>query len=226
MNPWHMVFLNDMISSSSEYLLLLHEFAMAYIVAITVMVMFMFITIITPKSYTLKSAHMNLTEFIWTVLPMVILMAMALPTVKILYSNEDAHWPDLTVKVMGAQWYWNYEYSDFENMNFDSYMTQQEDLTTGKMRLLDTDNHLILPYKIMTRLIISSNDVIHSFALPQFSMKMDAIPGRLNQMFILPNKPMITYGQCSEICGVNHSFMPICLEAISTDNFLKWISTK
>nr|QDH52424.1 cytochrome c oxidase subunit 2 [Gordionus wolterstorffii] len=226
MNPWLGIFLNDMMSSTSEYLLILHEFAMSFIAGITLMVLFMFTSIFFSKKLALKTPHANLMEFLWTLSPMVILLSMAFPTIKVLYCNEDSHWPDLTIKVMGAQWFWNYEYSDFENINFDSYMTQETDLDSSQTRLLDSDNHLILPYKIMTRLIVSSNDVIHSFSLPQFSLKMDATPGRLSQIFMMPKKPLISYGQCSEICGVNHSFMPICLESISIFDFISWVKTK
>nr|QDH52398.1 cytochrome c oxidase subunit 2 [Chordodes sp. VVA-2019] len=221
MNPWRSFFLHDMMSSTSEYLLILHEFAMTFITGITIMVFYMFMTIFLLKMNALKNPHTNLMEFLWTMSPMMILLSMAFPTIKILYCNEDNHWPDLTIKVMGAQWYWNYEYSDFENLNFDSYMT-----TESTPRLLNTDNHLIIPYKIMNRFMISSNDVIHSFSLPQFSLKMDAIPGRINQIFLLPKKAMISYGQCSEICGVNHSFMPICLEAINMNDFINFIKNK
>nr|YP_009679953.1 cytochrome c oxidase subunit II [Gordionus alpestris]QDH52411.1 cytochrome c oxidase subunit 2 [Gordionus alpestris]CAK6681846.1 CDS-2 [Gordionus sp. m RMFG-2023] len=224
MNPWRALFLQDMLSSSSEHLIILHHFAMSFIVGVTIMVFFMCVAVTISKTFVIKTTHMNMTEFLWTTTPMVVLMAMALPTVKVLYSNEDSHWPDLTIKVMGSQWYWNYEYSDFMNLNFDSYMTQESDLTLNSQRLLDSDNHVIIPYKIMTRMMISSSDVIHSFSLPQFSVKMDAVPGRINQIFIMPKKPLITYGQCSEICGVNHSFMPICLEAVSTSNFINWIN--
>nr|YP_011018273.1 cytochrome c oxidase subunit II [Parachordodes pustulosus]WQH58890.1 cytochrome c oxidase subunit II [Parachordodes pustulosus] len=225
MNPWRSLFLQDMLSSTSEYLLILHEFAMTFITGITIMVFYMFTTIFLSRHITLKSPHTNLMEFLWTLSPMLILLSMAFPTIKILYSNEDMHWPDLTIKVMGAQWYWNYEYSDFENINFDSFMSQPSE-TSDFPRLLDTDNHLIIPYKIMTRFMVSSNDVLHSFSLPQFSLKMDAVPGRLNQIFLMPKKSMLSYGQCSEICGVNHSFMPICLESININDFMNWIKNK
>lgn len=152
--------------------------------------------------------HGTLLEIIWTIIPSVILFLIAIPSFALLYSMEEVLEPQLTVKVIGNQWYWSYEYPHL-NLRTDSYMLASKDLSRGELRLLAVDNPLYLPIETNIRLIITAKDVIHSFAVPSLGLKVDAVPGRLNQLACYINRTGIFYGQCSELCGVNHGFMPI-----------------
>lgn len=166
----------------------------------------------------------QIIEIIWTVLPIILLIYLVIPSLKILYLTDEIINPYLTVKVLGHQWYWSYEYSDFINLNFDSFIEKNFD--NKIFRLLDVDNRIILPINLNLRILLSSLDVIHSFTVPSIGVKVDCVPGRLNQININLNRPGLFYGQCSEICGVNHRFMPIVIERNSIDNFLEWIRFK
>lgn len=147
-------------------------------------------------------------------------MFLAIPSLKILYLTDEINHPILSIKVLGHQWYWRYEYNDFKNLEFDSFIIKFEN---NEFRLLDVDNRLILPIKNQIRLLVNSLDVIHSFAIPRLGLKVDAVPGRINQISICINRPGLYYGQCSEICGVNHRFIPIVIERTRLVNFLDWI---
>lgn len=162
-------------------------------------------------------------ELIWTILPAIILIFIALPSLQILYLLDETIFPSLTIKSVGHQWYWSYEYSDFKNIEFDSYI----ELPNNKFsfRLLDVDNRIIIPFKTKTRILVTSTDVIHSWTIPSLGVKIDATPGRLNQTRFSINTPGLIFGQCSEICGANHSFMPIVIERISPSSFIKWINS-
>lgn len=166
-------------------------------------------------------------EFIWTLIPALVLVQVALPSLILLYILDDSSSCRLTMKVIGHQWYWRYEYSDFWNKNkvieFDSVIVKEEDLAVGEFRLLETDNRPVLPYLIQIRTLVSSSDVLHSWAVPRLGVKADANPGRLNQLKFLSYRPGVAYGQCSEICGANHRFIPIALEFVNNKDFLKWI---
>ena len=180
-----------------------------------------------PKRFT----HSSLLEIIWTIIPAIILLFMAIPSFSLLYSLDESINPDLTLKVIGHQWYWSYEYSDYnaadgESINFDSYMIPEEDLEPGNLRLLEVDNRIVLPVETHVRVVITSADVLHCWAIPSFGIKMDACPGRLNQTSMFIKREGVYYGQCSEICGVNHGFMPICIEAVSLEDYVAWISSK
>ena len=174
--------------------------------------------------------HGTVLELIWTVTPALILIAIAFPSFRLLYLMDEVISPTLTIKVVGHQWYWSYEYSDFitdsgESIDFDSYMIPESDLELGQFRLLDVDNKLIVPVDCHVRLIVTGADVIHSFAVPSLGLKLDCVPGRLNQVSFLCERPGTFYGQCSEICGVWHGFMPIVVEAVSSPEFLVWIDS-
>jgi cytochrome c oxidase subunit 2 len=161
-------------------------------------------------------------EIIWTVVPALILLVIALPSLRLLYLIDEVAEPSLTLKAVGHQWYWSYEYSDFTNIEFDSYMLPESELRGG-IRLLEVDNRVVLPYLSRVRILIRAADVLHSWTIPRLGVKADAIPGRLNQLNLVFNRPGIFYGQCSEICGANHSFIPIRVEAVSLRSFLNWI---
>ena len=154
-------------------------------------------------------------------------MIIAIPSFALLYSLDEIINPSMTLKVIGHQWYWSYEYSDSSNpenaFNFDSYMKSEEDLTLGNFRLLEVDNRIVLPTKIHIRLLVTAADVLHSWAVPSLGIKVDACPGRLNQVFLFLKREGVFYGQCSEICGINHGFMPIVVQSVQLDKFISYL---
>nr|AQP27951.1 cytochrome c oxidase subunit 2 [Dicuspiditermes nemorosus] len=166
----------------------------------------------------------QMIETVWTIAPAIILVFIAIPSLRLLYLMDEIHSPVMTLKAVGHQWYWSYEYSDFTKLEFDSYMIQQEDQQINTFRLLDTDNRIVLPMNSPIRLIVTAADVLHSWTVPSLGVKTDATPGRLNQVSFSINRPGLLYGQCSEICGANHSFMPIVVESVSTNQFINWVS--
>ncbi len=170
--------------------------------------------------------HGTVLEIVWTILPVFVLIAIAVPSFALLYSIDELIEPTLTVKIIGHQWYWSYEYSDYAegDLMFDSYMLTEEDLEPGQLRLLDVDRKLWLPTFTHIRLLVTASDVIHSWAVPSFGVKMDCLPGRLNQVSLFIKREGVFYGQCSELCGVNHGFMPIAVKAVPIDLFNFWVS--
>jgi len=185
--------------------------------------------------------HETTLEIIWTVIPSIVLFLIAVPSFAMLYSMDEVLYPYLTFKAIGHQWYWSYEISDYGHsidrgnglteyepytISIDSNMTIKEDLINSQLRLLETDNSIILPDNVHIRGLITSMDVLHSWAVPAFGVKLDAVPGRLNQVGIYINRTGNFYGQCSELCGVNHGFMPISVKVISIDEYLTWIKDK
>ena len=182
----------------------------------------------TPQRFT----HSSLLEIIWTILPAVILILIAVPSFALLYSLDEILDPQITLKIVGHQWYWSYEYSDYlttqsdEGFGFDSYLLSADDLTPGAFRLLEVDNRVILPVNTHIRLLVSAADVLHSWAVPSFGIKVDACPGRLSQASLFLKREGVFYGQCSEICGINHGFMPIVVKSVSISEYLAWLSVK
>jgi len=156
----------------------------------------------------------------------------AVPSFNLLYSLDETIDPAVTLKVVGHQWYWSYEYSDYatleggDSLNFDSYMLPEDDLTQGSFRLLEVDHRVTLPVNSHIRVLVTAADVLHSWAVPSFGIKVDACPGRLNQVSLYIKREGVYYGQCSEICGVNHGFMPIVVKGVSVDDYISWIATK
>jgi cytochrome c oxidase subunit 2 len=175
--------------------------------------------------------HGTFIEVIWTITPSLILMVIAIPSFALLYSVDEVLDPAVTFKVIGHQWYWSYEYSDFcnkdgESIVFDSYMLNDDDLVEGQLRLLEVDNRVVLPIKTHIRALVTSVDVIHSWAVPSLGIKMDACPGRLNQVSIYITREGTFFGQCSEICGIQHGFMPIVVQGVSVNNFIIWVNSQ
>jgi cytochrome c oxidase subunit 2 len=173
--------------------------------------------------------HGQTLEIIWTIFPGVVLLIMAFPSFILLYINDEVLTPSLTIKVVGLQWYWKYEYSDFvgntgETIEYESYVIPEDMLEEGQLRLLDTDTSIVVPVDTHIRFIVTANDVIHSFALPSLGIKVDATPGRLNQVSALIERTGVFYGQCSELCGVNHGLMPIKLECVPIGDFVEWLN--
>lgn len=176
--------------------------------------------------------HGTLIEIVWTVLPSLILVLVAIPSFALLYSIDEVIDPAITLKVVGHQWYWSYEFCDYtqgddaEAINFDSYMIATDDLEVGELRLLEVDNRVVLPKQTHVRILVTAADVLHSWAIPSLGVKMDACPGRLNQTSLFMFREGVFYGQCSEICGTNHGFMPIVVESASLDKYVSWIDSK
>ena len=172
--------------------------------------------------------HGHIIERIWTTIPVLILLIITVPCLILLYRLDELDSSSLRIKVIGHQWFWKYEITDFwinnESIEFDCYIVPSNELGEGIVRLLDTDNRPSLPYLTQIRVLVSRSDVLHSWAVPSLGIKIDAIPGRLNQVKLLSYKPGLVYGQCSEICGANHSFIPIVLEFIRAEDFLAWLS--
>nr|YP_010688320.1 cytochrome c oxidase subunit II [Cheiloneurus elegans]WBR65748.1 cytochrome c oxidase subunit II [Cheiloneurus elegans] len=221
MSLWTNLALQDGNSSIMENLILFHDYAMLVIMMIVVLILYVLVFMVFNKYINRFMFEGQLIEIIWTIVPMVFLFFLVFPSLKILYLGDEVFNPFMTIKSLGHQWYWSYEYSDFKDLEFDSFMIS--DLDRFSFRLLDVDNNLVVPMNLNLRMLVSSLDVIHSFAIPSVGIKIDAIPGRINQMMINLNRVGLYYGQCSEICGINHSFMPIVLEVNKMENFLNWV---
>jgi len=171
-----------------------------------------------------KTTHNTLLEVVWTIFPIIILLAIAVPSFKLLYLEDVVPEADVTVKAIGNQWYWTYEYPDNGDFSFDAnILSDEEDAAAGLPRLLATDNHIVVPVNKTVRIIVTANDVIHSWALPAFGVKIDAIPGRLNESWFKVEREGIYYGQCSELCGKDHGFMPIMVEVVSEAKYQAWL---
>nr|YP_009513817.1 cytochrome c oxidase subunit II [Pseudoniphargus carpalis]AXH38195.1 cytochrome c oxidase subunit 2 [Pseudoniphargus carpalis] len=218
MPTWAMLMFQDSASPSMEQLIFFHDFAMIVVSMITALVGLNLVFISTYKLTDRLLLQSQITEIVWTLLPVFILLSVALPSLQALYLLDDPFSPNISVKAIGHQWYWSYEYSDFQDIVFDSYM-----LNEASIRLLETDNSLILPTHSQIRVITTASDVIHSWAVPSLGIKADAVPGRLNQLMFVINRPGMFFGQCSEICGANHSFMPIKIEAVPMKYFIDWV---
>nr|WIF29423.1 cytochrome c oxidase subunit II [Paraechinus micropus] len=214
--------LQDATSPIMEELLYFHDHTLMIVFLISSLVLYIISAMLTTNLIHTNTVDAQEIETVWTILPAIILILIALPSLRILYMMDEMNNPSLTMKTLGHQWYWSYEYSDFEDLSFDSYMIPTSDLKPGMFRLLEVDNRIILPTDINTRILISSEDVLHSWAIPSLGIKTDAIPGRLNQATLMITRPGVYYGQCSEICGANHSFMPITIEAIPLNQFEEW----
>nr|AGG40650.1 cytochrome c oxidase subunit II [Atta laevigata]ASY95846.1 cytochrome c oxidase subunit II [Atta opaciceps] len=222
MNTW-LISLQDSNSPTYDLMIFFHDFAMIILTYITILILFITFSLMSNKFINRFLLENQTIEIVWTILPMFILIAMAIPSIKVLYLTDEIFNVNLTVKALGHQWYWSYEFSDFSNIDFDSFMIPTNQLMNNEFRLLDVDNRCILPYKYPIRILTTSMDVIHSWAIPALGIKMDSIPGRLNQSLLFMNRPGLFFGQCSEICGTNHSFMPIAIESTNLINFKNWI---
>lgn len=217
---WSNLNLQNRNSPLIEQLIFFHDHSILILILITNLVRYIIISLIFNKFNNYFFLSGQLIEAIWTILPILILLLIAFPSLKILYLIEETNKPFISIKAIGHQWYWKYEYSNF-NLEFDSYLNN--DNVNRNFRLLDTDNRIIIPFNYIVRIIITAIDVLHSWTIPSLGIKVDATPGRLNQLNFLINRSTILYGQCSEICGANHSFIPITIERISLKYFIKWL---
>jgi cytochrome c oxidase subunit II len=169
-----------------------------------------------------RRTHNSVLEIAWTAIPVLILVVIAIPSFKLLYFMDRVVDPEMTLKAIGRQWYWSYEYPDQGNFTFDAYMIAEQDLKEDQLRLYDVDNPVVLPVDTDIRLLTTASDVIHSWAMPALGVKMDAVPGKVNETWLRINEPGVYYGQCSELCGDYHAFMPIKIEAVSKEDFEAW----
>nr|UDU84710.1 cytochrome c oxidase subunit II [Pyrgopsella youngi] len=224
MSTWAQLNFQDSASPLMEELISFHDHTMLVLTLVTTLVGYIILTMFSNKFIDRFLLEGHLIEVIWTVIPAFLLIFIALPSLHLLYLLDEYDNPSLTIKSMGHQWYWSYEYSDFLDVEFDSYMIPTKELDINQFRLIEVDNRMIVPMNTYIRILVSSTDVIHSWTVPSLSIKADAIPGRLNQLTFMINRPGLFFGQCSEICGANHSFMPIVVESISMNSFLNWIN--
>nr|BCD55742.1 cytochrome oxidase subunit 2 [Emberiza yessoensis yessoensis] len=213
--------LQDASSPIMEELMGFHDHALMVALAICSLVLYLLTHTLTEKLSS-NTVDAQVIELIWTILPAMVLITLALPSLRILYMMDEINEPDLTLKAIGHQWYWTYEYTDLKELTFESYMIPTTDLPLGHFRLLEVDHRVVVPMSSTVRVIVTADDVIHSWAVPSLGVKTDAIPGRLNQTSFFASRPGVYYGQCSEICGANHSFMPIVVEFTPLANFESW----
>nr|QWK39724.1 cytochrome c oxidase subunit II [Omorgus chinensis]UFR81803.1 cytochrome c oxidase subunit II [Trogidae sp.] len=224
MATWKSISLQDSASPLMEQLTFFHDHTILILLMITVLVGYLMSSLFFNKYNYRFLLEGQVIEIIWTILPAMTLIFIALPSLRLLYLLDEINNPLISIKSIGHQWYWSYEYNDFKNIEFDSYMVPSIELSSSNFRLLDVDNRMVLPFKSQIRLMVTAADVLHSWTIPSLSVKIDATPGRLNQVSFFINRTGLLFGQCSEICGANHSFMPIVIESISPNYFIKWIS--
>lgn len=222
MSTWGSLYFQNRSSPVMEQLIFFHDHTILVIIIIVILVGYILINSYINKIYNLGLFEGQRLERIWTLLPGVFLLLIAFPSIRLLYLIEEYEVSELRVKVLGHQWYWSYEYRDFGLINFDSYILSNDNIEI--FRLLEVDNSLVIPSLLDVRIIVSRIDVIHSWTIPSLGVKVDAIPGRLNQLFYIFNRNGMFIGQCSEICGANHRFIPILICVIPQIEFLKmWI---
>ncbi|MZR23495.1 cytochrome c oxidase subunit II [Sneathiella chungangensis] len=226
-SPWQTTF-QAALSPVAEHQHVFHDMLLWIISAISLFVLALLIFVIlrfnrranpTPS----KTSHNTLIEIVWTVVPIMILIVIMIPSLKLLYYGDRIEEPDMTLKAIGYQWYWGYEYMDEEGLAFDAVMLEKDELKDGQLRLLTTDNAIVLPVETNIRVLVTAEDVLHSWAMPSLGVKMDAVPGRLNETWMRIDKEGMYYGQCSELCGARHGFMPIMIKAVSKEDYAKWL---
>nr|YP_011010357.1 cytochrome c oxidase subunit 2 [Metrocoris acutus]WPW46972.1 cytochrome c oxidase subunit 2 [Metrocoris acutus] len=223
MAKWSQINMQEANSPLMEQLIFFHDNTMIILIMITTLIAWIMIKMLFNKKINRFMMENQMIEIIWTILPTMILILIALPSLRILYMMDETKNPTITIKAIGHQWYWSYEYSDFKNIEFESYMKPTNEILKNEFRLLETDNRIVLPMNNQIRILVTATDVLHSWTIPSMGIKIDAIPGRLNQGSMFINRPGLMYGQCSEICGANHSFMPITIESVTTKQFIEWL---
>ena len=222
--PWQMNFqpaatpVMEKITEFHNLLLTVEVGIVIFVLALMLIIIFKF----NPEPS--KTTHNTPLEVIWTVIPIVILIIFSVPSMKLLFFMDKAQNPEMTLKIVGHQWYWSYQYPDHGGFEFDSNMIPDEEIKPGQRRLLDVDNQVVLPANTEVRLLMTSEDVIHNWAIPAFGVKLDTVPGRTNETWVKVTKPGTYYGQCSELCGVNHGFMPVAVKVVSKDEFKQWVT--
>ena len=229
-SPWQLG-LQDAASPVMVDITWFHDFLLWIITGITAFVLILLLIVIvrfnaranpTPS----RTTHNSLLEVAWTILPVVILVAIAIPSFRLLFVQLDVPKPDLTVKATGKQWYWSYNYPDNGNFEFDSLIVEDKDLKPGQPRLLTVDNEMVVPVNKVVHVLVTGADVIHSFAVPSFGVRIDAVPGRLNDTWFKATSEGLFHGQCSELCGKDHAYMPITVRVVSDAEFAAWVETE
>jgi len=231
--PWQIGF-QDPATPIAEGIINLHHDIFFFVILVFIVVAWLMIRILAKFNYnsnqwTFKLPNATIVETVWTIIPIIILIFIAIPSFSLLYAQDEIIDPAITIKAIGHQWYWSYEYSDYAtsdegSLTFDSYMIKEDALNPGDLRLLEVDERVVLPVNTHVRVIVTATDVLHSWAVPSLGVKMDAVPGRLNQTGMFIKREGVFYGQCSEICGENHGFMPIVVEAVNLDNYISWLA--
>nr|ABY55873.1 cytochrome oxidase subunit II [Pterostichus nr. californicus KWW-1] len=224
MATWSNLSLQNSNSPLMEQLTFFHDHTLMILTMITMLVGYLMMTLSSNKYTNRYLLEGQTIEVIWTILPAITLVFIALPSLQLLYLLDEVSNPLMTLKSIGHQWYWSYEYSDFKMLEFNSFLISSNEMENNNFRLLDVDNRIILPFNAQIRVLVTATDVIHSWTIPALGVKIDATPGRLNQTNFFMNRVGLFYGQCSEICGANHSFMPIVIESVPINTFVKWIS--
>ncbi len=225
---WQLGFQNAASESMRDIVSFHNNLLLPIIIAISVFVLFLMLYACvrfraSANPNPSKRTHNVTVEVLWTLIPCLILIVMAVPSFKILYNQDAIPKADLTIKAIGYQWYWGYEYPD-ENLLFDSYMIEEKDLKANQPRLLSVDNEVVVPVGKVVKVLITANDVLHAWALPSFGVKRDAVPGRINETWFKAEKVGTYYGQCSELCGIKHAFMPIAVRVVSEEDYQEWLS--
>ncbi len=205
----------------------LHNIILIVMTLVTLFVLFLLFYVsfrFSAKRNPIPSTttHNTVVEVLWTAIPIVILVVLAIPSFKLLYQQEKSETYDMTIKVIGHQWYWEYEYPDHGDFYYESYMVQDQDLEEGDLRLLTVDNPLVIPANKNIQILITAGDVLHSWAVPSMGLKTDAVPGRLNETWVNVKEPGTYRGQCSEICGSGHGFMPVVVKVLPENEFIAW----
>ena len=225
---WQLGFQNAASESMRDIVNFHDNLLLPIIIAISVFVLFLMLYACvkfraSANPNPSKRTHNVTVEILWTLIPCLILIVMAVPSFKILYKQDTIPKADLTIKAVGYQWYWGYEYPD-ENIIFESYMIEEKDLRADQPRLLAVDNEVVVPVDKVVKVLITANDVLHAWALPSFGVKRDAVPGRINETWFKAEKTGTYYGQCSELCGIKHAFMPITVKVVSEEEYQEWLS--
>lgn len=225
--PWQMGF-QEAATPTMERISSFNDLLLVIIVAITIFVLGLLLYVMwrfneKRNPNPSRTTHNTPIEVLWTVIPVIILVGIAVPSFKLLYFADRIEEADMTIKAIGRQWYWSYEYPDHGNFTFDAYMVAEEDLREGQVRLLDTDNPVVLPVDTNIRVLVTAGDVIHNFAMPSFGVKLDGVPGRINETWFRITRTGTFYGQCSELCGTGHAYMPITIKAVTPEAFEDWV---
>lgn len=223
MATWAQLNFQDAASPIIEQISYFHDHTMIVLVIITILVAYVILSIFWNKNVNRNLLDGQQIETAWTVLPVFVLIIIAIPSLRLLYLLDEVRDPSITLKTVGHQWYWSYEYSDFNQVEFDSYIIPYNEIRENGFRLLEVDNRAVLPLQTQVRVLITAADVLHSWTVPSLGVKVDATPGRLNQASFFITRPGLFFGQCSEICGANHSFIPIVIERVTSKTFINWI---
>lgn len=217
MTTWRRIYFHSPSSYIIELVSIMHDYVSLFLVSILIIVIMNLFYLLPIKRFNLEFFENHQLETVWTLLPFFLLIFIVIPSLTSLYILDTCSFCGMTIRIIGHQWYWRYFYKDLKEFFFDSYMLPAED---NEIRLLDVDNRLLVPTFMPVRFLVSSSDVLHSWTIPSFGVKMDAVPGRINQFCFSSKRSGVFFGQCSEICGANHRFMPIVMESLSFKNFL------